>query len=92
MSVAHSNPDTLPVCLYVELCIPSQFDLLSLRSLHFEALKEFKDLVEVKGSASGKWTGWRNWCELGLAAQLCRVKDIAAKNIAAYEVEQRNTP
>ena len=34
------------------------FDLLTHRSLHFEALKEFKDLVEVKGSASGKWTGW----------------------------------
>jgi len=26
-------------------------------SMHFEALKEFKDLVEIKGSASGKWTG-----------------------------------
>jgi len=25
--------------------------------MHFEALKEFKDLVEIKGSASGKWTG-----------------------------------
>ncbi len=56
----HRDPD-LHNIYDVEVCIPFLFDVLAHRSLHFEALKEFKDLVEIKGSASGKWPGMREF-------------------------------